>query len=85
MDMSNGILQAFAMEIAERRRGLANSSYQAAFQGSQAITTPLGGLLIVQVGYSAVFVIAASFYVLALLVLWGRFARKGLYENQYAD
>ena len=78
MDMSNGILQAFAMEVAERRRGLANSSYQAAFQGSQAITTPLGGLLIVRVGYSAVFVVAVVLYLLALLLLWGRFARKNI-------
>ena len=78
MDMSNGILQAFAMEVAARRRGLANSSYQAAFQGSQAISAPLGGLLIVRVGYSAVFVVAVTFYLLALLLLWGRFARKSM-------
>jgi MFS family permease len=78
MDMSNGILQALAMEVAGRRRGLANSSYQVAFQGSQAITTPLGGLLIVRVGYSAVFMIAVALYLLGLLLLWGRFARKNI-------
>jgi predicted MFS family arabinose efflux permease len=78
MDMSAGILQVFSMEVIERpRRGVANSSYQAAFQGSQAITTPLGGLLIVHAGYSIVFVITALFYLLALVVLWGRFGRGG--------
>ena len=32
-----------------QRRGVANSSYQAAMQVSWAVTTPLGGLLIAHV------------------------------------
>ncbi len=42
MDMSNGVLQVFSMEVVpERYRGLANSSYQVAFQVPWALTNGL--------------------------------------------
>lgn len=74
MDMSAGILQVFSMEVVEKpHRGLANSSYQTAFQAAQAVSTPLGGLIIARSGYAPVFVVAAVLYLLALGLLWGRF------------
>lgn len=76
MDMSNGVLQVFSMEVvSEKYRGLANSSYQAAYQVPWAITASLGGLIIVQFGYAPVFLLGAACYVLAIAVLWGRFRR----------
>ncbi|HZU69851.1 MAG TPA: MFS transporter [Ktedonobacteraceae bacterium] len=76
MDMSNGILQVFSMEaVSEQKRGLANSGYQAAFQGAEAITTPIGGLMIVHLGYSSVFLLAPIFYLPAIGILWGKFGR----------
>jgi Arabinose efflux permease len=77
-DMSQGILQVFSMErVSSRHRGLANSSYQVAFQGSWALGAPLGGLLIKNVGYPVVFIMAAVLYCLAYLPLWLRFRRDG--------
>jgi predicted MFS family arabinose efflux permease len=74
MDMSNGVLQVFSMEVvSERSRGLANSIYQAAYQIPWAITASLGGSIIVQFGYSPVFLLGALCYILAIGVLWGRF------------
>jgi len=74
MDMSNGVLQVFSMEVvSEKYRGLANSSYQAAYQVPWAITASLGGIIIVQFGYPPVFLLGAACYVLAIVVLWGRF------------
>src|SRR5690348_9801439 len=74
MDMSNGVLQVFSMEIvSEQYRGLANSSYQAAYQVPWAITASLGGVIIVQFGYPPVFLLGAACYVLAIVVLWGKF------------
>ncbi len=74
MDMSNGVLQVYSMEVvAERYRGLANSSYQAAFQVSWAITASLGGIVIVQFGYAPIFLLGAACYMLAIAILWGRF------------
>jgi MFS family permease len=76
MDMSNGVLQVFSMEAAPRQhRGLANSSYQVAFQVPWALTAPLGGLLIAHFGYSPIFLGAAVFYLLAIATLWGIFGR----------
>src|SRR5579859_311305 len=74
MDMSNGVLQVFSMEVvSEKYRGLANSSYQAAYQVPWAISASLGGVIIVQFGYPPVFLLGAACYVLAIVVLWGRF------------
>jgi hypothetical protein len=79
MDMSNGILQVFSMEVvAERHRGMANSSYQAAFQAANGLATPIGGLIIVRLGYTPVFVLAAILYLAALALLWERFRHKKL-------
>ncbi len=64
------------MEVVPRqRRGLANSSYQAAYQVAWALTTPLGGLIIAREGYALVFIVAAILYLLALAMRWGRFGR----------
>lgn len=79
MDMSNGILQVFSMEVvAERHRGMANSSYQAAFQAANGLATPIGGLIITRLGYTPVFVLAAILYLAALALLWERFRHKKL-------
>jgi predicted MFS family arabinose efflux permease len=76
MDMSTGVLQVFSMEaVPEQHRGLANSSYQAAFYVPWALMTPLGGLLIVHLGYPAVFISGAICYMLASATLWGNFGR----------
>lgn len=85
-DMSQGILQVFSMErVSSRHRGLANSSYQVAFQGSWALGAPLGGLLIKNVGYPVVFIMAAVLYCLAYLPLWLRFRRDGDRDSDGAD
>jgi MFS family permease len=77
MDMSNGVLQVFSMEaVPERYRGLANSSYQVAFQVPWALTAPLGGVLIAHVGYPAVFLGGAVCYLLACGTLWRNFGGK---------
>ncbi len=77
MDMSNGVLQVFSMEVVpERYRGLANSSYQVAFQVPWALTAPLGGILIAHVGYPPVFLGGAVCYLLACGTLWGNFGGK---------
>ncbi|HLG64264.1 MAG TPA: MFS transporter [Ktedonosporobacter sp.] len=74
MDMSAGILQVFSMEAVPRQhRGLANSSYQAAFQIAWALTAPIGGLIIANLGFAPVFIGAAILYLLAIALLWGRF------------
>jgi len=76
MDMSNGIWQVFSMEaVREERRGLANSSYQAAYQVAWALAAPLGGLIIVRIGYAPLFLGAAALYLLAIALLWARFRR----------
>ena len=73
-DMPSGIFQVFFMEeVPARRRGLANSGFQAADQVGAALTTPLGGLIIAHMGYQPVFVIGAVVYVVAFAVLWFRF------------
>ena len=78
MDMSNGVLQVYSMEaVSEKFRGLANSSYQAAYQVPWAITASLSGLIILHIGYAPIFLLAALCYVLAIMVLWGRFGRAG--------
>jgi predicted MFS family arabinose efflux permease len=77
MDMSAGILQVFSMEVvAERHRGMANSSYQAAYQAANALTTPIGGLIITRLGYTPVFILAAILYLAALTLMWERFGRN---------
>ncbi len=74
MDMSAGILQVFSMEaVSEKHRGLANSSYQSAFQVPWAISAPIGGLLIVHFGYPPVFLLGAFFYILTIITLWAKF------------
>src|SRR5215472_1268104 len=76
MDMSNGIFQTFSMEaVPQQHRGLANSSYQASFQVAWALTAPLGGLIIVQLGYPPIFVTAAACYLLSIAILWTCFRR----------
>ena len=70
MDMSAGVLQVYSMEVVpERYRGLANSSYQAAFQVPWAITASLGGLIIVHFGYPPLFLLAACCYILTIVIL----------------
>ena len=77
MDMSAGILLVFSMEeVPERRRGIANSVYQATFQVAWAITSSLGGLIIVSIGYGPLFVGAALCYLATIVLLWGRFGRR---------
>ena len=74
MDMSNGILQVFSMEVVtERHRGMANSSYQAAFQAANGLATPIGGLIIVHIGYTPVFILAAILYMAALALMYKKF------------
>ncbi|GCE13982.1 MFS transporter [Tengunoibacter tsumagoiensis] len=76
-DMSQGIFQVFSMEVVEpRHRGLANSSYQAAYQVSYALATPIGGLIITHVGYAPLFVIACLLYSLMLILFWVRFGHR---------
>ncbi len=76
MDMSNGVLQVFSMEaVPEQHRGIANSSYQVAFQVPGALTAPLGGFLIANVGYTPIFLGAAACYLLAIGTLWGKYGR----------
>ena len=77
MDMSNGVLQVFSMEaVPQQRRGLANSSYQAGFQVANALSSPLGGLIITFLGYSPIFVVAAVCYLLAISTLWANFGKR---------
>jgi predicted MFS family arabinose efflux permease len=77
MDMSNGILQVFSMEaVPEQHRGLANSSYQAAYQVAWALMAPVGGLIIVHFSYPPIFLLGAVCYLLAIGTLWARFGRK---------
>ncbi|MEO6892260.1 MAG: MFS transporter [Ktedonobacteraceae bacterium] len=81
MDMPMGLLQVFSMEVVPgERRGLANSSYQAVYQVAWAISAPLGGLIIVQLGYPLVFLLAAACYLLAVGTLWRGFG--GVAEAQ---
>lgn len=76
MDMCMGILQVFSMEAApQQRRGVANSSYQAAFQVTWAISASIGGFVISQMGYPPVFIAAATCYMLAIITLWSNFGR----------
>lgn len=77
MDMSAGILQVFSMEsVTEKHRGLANSSYQAAFQVPLALAAPVGGLVIVRFGYTPIFLLGAFFYLLTIMILWVRFGSR---------
>ncbi len=74
MDMGAGLFQVFSMEaIPRQHRGLANSVYQVAGQSASAISTPLGGLIIVHIGYPPVFVAAALLYVVAIGLLYLHF------------
>jgi predicted MFS family arabinose efflux permease len=82
MDMSAGILQVYSMEVvSKQRRGLANSSYQAAYWVAWALAAPLGGLIIVRIGYPPVFIIGALLYLLAIATLWSRFRSDGQERN----
>jgi len=77
MDMSQGVLQVFSMEeVEEQHRGIANSAYQASYQVAWAITSSLGGLIIVYAGYGPLFIGAAACYLATIVLLWGRFGRK---------
>lgn len=83
MDMSNGVFQVFSMEeVPEQRRGLANSSYQASFQVAWALSAPLGGLIIVHLGYPPIFMLAAVCYLLSIGVLWGNFGRGRRFKQE---
>lgn len=74
MDMSSSIFQVFSMEeIPQERRGLANSSYQAAYQVALALSSTLGGLIIAYAGYTPVFISAALLYLLSITIFWFRF------------
>ncbi|GHO52618.1 MFS transporter [Ktedonobacter robiniae] len=85
MDMGNGVFQAFSMEaVPHRRRGVANSIYQAAFYIANALATPVGGFLIARSGYRPVFLIAIVLYTVSVLILWGRFGR-GVGERLLID
>ena len=85
MDMSAGILQVFSMEsVTEKHRGLANSSYQAAFQVPWALAAPIGGLIIVHSGYTPIFLLGAFFYLLTIIILWARFGSSKLVESDEA-
>src|SRR5436853_123273 len=85
MDMSAGILQVFSMEsVIEKHRGLANSSYQAAFQVPWAVAAPIGGLIIVHFGYPPIFLLGAFFYILTIIILWARFGSRKLAESDEA-
>ena len=85
MDMSAGILQVFSMEsVTEKNRGLANSSYQAAFQVPWAVAAPIGGLIIVHFGYTPIFLLGAFFYILTIIILWARFGSRKLAESDEA-
>jgi MFS family permease len=78
-DMSQGILQLFSMEEVQlKHRGVANSSYQAAYQGFWAIGVSLGGVMIQNFGYPSVFISAAVLYCLSLCLIWWRFRAKPL-------
>ncbi len=84
MDMSLGVFQVFSMEaVPEQHRGLANSSYQASFQVAWALAASLGGFIIVHFGYSPVFIMGATLYMLAIATLWGRFGRGR--EKQFGE
>jgi MFS family permease len=75
-DMSNGILQVFSMEqVPYERRGFANSSYQAAYQLTYAISASIGGVIIARAGYAPVFIMGAIFYIIMIALLWLRFSR----------
>jgi predicted MFS family arabinose efflux permease len=77
MEMSAGILQVFSMEsVSDRHRGLANSSYQSAFQVPWALAAPIGGLIIVNFGYPPIFLLGAFFYVLTIIILWAKFGSR---------
>jgi len=82
MDMSAGILQVFSMEsVTEKHRGLANSSYQAAFQVPWALAAPVGGLVIVRFGYTPIFLLGAFFYLLTIMILWVKFGSRKTIES----
>ncbi len=77
MDMSQSVLQVFSMEaVPEEHRGLANSAYQVTFQIPWALTSSLGGLIIVHAGYSLLVVITTCCYVASIATLWGRFGLR---------
>jgi MFS family permease len=91
MNMADGIFQVFSMEaVPEQHRGLANSTYQASYQGAWAVTTPLGGLIIAHSGYPPVFILGAVLYILAIALLWSRFGHgksetKAAHEEGHED
>jgi predicted MFS family arabinose efflux permease len=75
--MVDGILQVFSMEVlSPKHRGVANSGYQGASQVAVAISAPIGGLLIRDLGYTPVFLITAVCYFLAQALFWWRFGGK---------
>ncbi|HTI14431.1 MAG TPA: MFS transporter [Dictyobacter sp.] len=83
MDMSQGILQVFSMEaIPLKSRGIANSSYQAAYQVAWAISASVSGFIIVHAGYAPIFIIAAIFYLIAIGLLWIRFGHGNTIDVQ---
>jgi MFS family permease len=86
--MANGILQVFSMEVlSPERLGVANSGYQGASQVAVAISAPIGGLLIRDLGYTPVFLTTAVCYLLAMALFWLRFGGKRFVtpENMQAE
>lgn len=82
MDMNQGIFQVFSMDVVPQpHRGLANSSYQAAYQVMWAIGASVGGTLIARSGYVPVFFCTTILYTLALILLWEKFG-NGKWSEQ---
>ncbi|GCE27149.1 hypothetical protein KDA_26330 [Dictyobacter alpinus] len=82
MDMSQGILQVFSMEVVSpQHRGLANSSYQASYQIMWAVGASIGGVVIARTGYIPVFIATTILYSCALALLWSRFGRGRWQES----
>ena len=71
-------------EVPEQRRGIANSSYQAAFQVAEAVTTPIGGLIIAHIGYTPNFLVGAACYLVAIATIWWKF-RRGKGRRGHTD
>lgn len=82
-NMTGSILQVFSMEvISPELRGVSNSGYQGATQVALAISAPIGGLLIRNLGYTPVFLITAGCYLLALALFWLRFGGKRFVNSE---
>lgn len=76
MNMANGLLDVFSMEVVPaHQRGLANSAFQASYQVVWACSVLIGGFAIERLGYPAVFTGAVVCYSVAVVIFWTRFRR----------